>query len=358
MAKFGPNTQASSVAFAGGPVLVEIASSSLPSGAKMGVLKLQVDVDAGDGRTPYIFSMDADDGRFVTIDISSAIRSALASFAYTTDWITQGNSLQYPKASYGLTVWEEYMLNGEMYETAKLTYQGTGTAILGGLSEFDRFSVIATPDQVISKLKFFTRKPSGDVCRQGEKVLVSKYADGVVNASVYSTDGLSGKQSLGGWDVTVLPASDYIKQFLFVNSLGVMENTSAMMREALTYGVDSETYSLNMSPAYRANASIITQKTAPRGKFQMSSGFVNRYWADWWTTEFLCSPQHWMLYGKGRKVNPSDGSVSEFDLWIPCAVSSANDSVQIYNRAKQELPHIDFNVELALDGSARNGLKF
>lgn len=357
MAAFGPNTQIFDLAFAGGPIIVEVGSTGVPSGAKMVMLKLQVDTETDEGRDVFLFSMDADGGNILSIDISSAVRSALSAFRYTSDLAAGATATTYPKASYGLTVWDEYMQDGEVYETAKVTYQGRGTAILGSLSEFDRFSLIGTPDELIKNLDFFTRKPAGDVCQQGEKVLVSKFVDGTVTTYKYATDNLTGKQTLGGWEVTVLPASAHRRQFLFVNSLGVLENVSAVMRESLTYDVESETFSLHTSPSYQASASIMTQKNAPRAKWEMSSGFVGRDWAEWWASEFLCASQHWMLYGKGNRINPAEGEDAEFDLWLPCAVSPANKSVQIYDRAKQQLPHIDFNVEVAVSGSIRSRLR-
>jgi hypothetical protein len=67
----------------------------------------------------------------------------------------------------------------------------------------------------------------------------------------------------------------------------------------------------------------------------MSSGYVTREWAEWWAKEFLKAHQWWMLY---------EGS------YVPVVVKEAKKSNGIYDRSKQQMPHIDFTVTLALEG--------
>ena len=67
----------------------------------------------------------------------------------------------------------------------------------------------------------------------------------------------------------------------------------------------------------------------------MSSGHQTREWAEWWTLEFLKARQWWMRY---------QGS------FVPVTVEPAKKSTNIYDRAKQQMPSVEFTVTLALEG--------
>ena len=72
-----------------------------------------------------------------------------------------------------------------------------------------------------------------------------------------------------------------------------------------------------------------------RRSWGMSSGYQTRDWAEWWTLEFLMAKQWWMLY-KGR--------------YVPVIVEASKKSIDIYDKTKQQMPHVDFTVTLALEG--------
>lgn len=72
----------------------------------------------------------------------------------------------------------------------------------------------------------------------------------------------------------------------------------------------------------------------------MSSGYQTREWAEWWTLEFLMAKQWWMRY-------PTDDANGTF---VPVIVEAEKKSMNIYDRVKQQMPHVDFTVTLALEG--------
>ena len=67
----------------------------------------------------------------------------------------------------------------------------------------------------------------------------------------------------------------------------------------------------------------------------MSSGYQTREWAEWWAMEFLMARQWWM------RLN---------NMFLPVTVTPAQSDTGIYDRSKQQMPHVDFLVKLALEG--------
>ena len=79
-----------------------------------------------------------------------------------------------------------------------------------------------------------------------------------------------------------------------------------------------------------------------RRSWQMSSGYVTREWAEWWAMEFLGGKrkQWWMRY----PIGDASGT------YVPVIVTPAKQDISIYDRSKQQTPHVDFTVTLALEG--------
>jgi hypothetical protein len=80
-----------------------------------------------------------------------------------------------------------------------------------------------------------------------------------------------------------------------------------------------------------------------RRSWQMSSGYVTREWAEWWATEFIGGKRKrwWMLWQGPGLATPR---------YVPVVVEPAKKSINIYDRAKQQLASVDFTVTLALEG--------
>jgi hypothetical protein len=70
----------------------------------------------------------------------------------------------------------------------------------------------------------------------------------------------------------------------------------------------------------------------------MSSGFVNREWAEWWLTEFVVTRKAWM-YDNGT--------------YIPDAIIP-EETNKLYDRAKPGLISVNFSVRYGFSGSTLN----
>lgn len=337
-AHFGSNSFPAEFNFIENPVIVHVSPSgfSFPAESTFRQIVIQVEVHStwDEKDSVYYFHVDASEPVDLSVDISSALRGAMKG------WYPDAESLNvssdsafdctYPYATFSVYMWEKYMHEGVIVDDEQNKTSRVGAhAYYGGLSGYELMTIKEHAANFTQGM-FFTRKPKyGELHATGDISTSS-----VLDAGVVRTHG------------EVLLEGDFekgeLQQFLFVNSLGVLETVSAFSRESLAYGIESETKNLASAPSYFAKPNRTTHKTGGRGKLAMSSGFVTRDWADWWTTEFLMAKKYWMLY---------DG------CWLPVTVTPADDESTVYNKAEQRIPHVDFDVEIAVEGSIRNRVR-
>lgn len=327
--QFGANSYPTEFNFADNPIIVNAqwANQDFPEETSFKQIIVEVIASSsysGAERT-FNFYLDASEGVTASVDIASAVRSAMASWQPEAEYINvnQADSYTYETGLFAVKLYTRYMKDGEIYVIAGASRTST-YAFYGGLSEYD----LGTTDQHIAdkgvESLTFTRKPAtGEWKAKGDLI---------------STSGLD--KAMVKTEFTVNTDShisqDETRQFLFVNSLGVFETVTAWCNEALSYNIESQRMNQGQAPSYFSKAKRSIRKTGGRAVLKMSSGHVNREWADWWTTEFLMAKRYWMAMN-GR--------------WVPVTIAPSDDELLIYDKAEHQLPHIDFDVELALGGS-------
>lgn len=348
--------------FVGNPIIVEAVNKTNVSDSSMHqtVIEVIAPLPSSVGETitaDYTFECETTPGGTVSVDISSALRAILEPKEWNPLIWAEGYTISYPTAEFAVRVYDRYMYDGAIYDGDKSFYPtdaGSGAgygahAFLGKLSDLERYILSNHPDDFYEYLTFSRKPTSGERWGVGDLQLTSKYNSSTkkVESTVHRiTD-----------DEATLPTGH--RQFLFVNSMGVYETVSAVMRESLSYTMESTVHSLAQGPTYKGSPSLSTHKTSPRATLQMSSGYTTREWADWWTTEFLTAKHCWVkmgLNGMIKQVTNEDGTVADISLnrdayWIPCTVTPADEETLIFNRAEQRLPHVNFDVKLALSGS-------
>lgn len=339
------------------PIIVGVTNFEFQPNSSFRQAVIEVEVTptySGASVSKYRFYTDATAGIPIRMDISTALRGAMCEWQPDISAYTSKDAIySYPYATFTVRVYEKYLLDGTVYED--LGAERTGAyAYYGGLTEYERlifekhaadiFVDENNPSQV------WTRKPNsksnGEIIETGfyRSYYSFNYTNRRFQTRIYQTTSENeGKenQDAGGY-FWQLPVSGERRQFAFVNSLGVIETIMAQSRESLSYDIESNTKSLVSTPQYKPNPNITTHKTGGRNKWQMSSGKVNREWADWWVTEFLMAKKYWMLHS---------------GMWLPVVVTPADDSMEIYNRSENNLPHVDFDVQLAVKGSITNLIK-
>lgn len=107
------------------------------------------------------------------------------------------------------------------------------------------------------------------------------------------------------------------------------------MLEAMNIAVDTQQYARVERPVFKPSRSLMAISNGGRRSWAMSSGGQTREWADWWVQEFLMSRQWWMRDGNS---------------YVPVIVEPQKKDIGIYDRSKQQMPHVDFTVTMALEG--------
>lgn len=240
---------------------------------------------------------------------------------------------------------------GQEYESSQESY-----GLLGGWTELERYTGVGQPN-IESMIGYIggraavlaSTKPTETPEKIGEKSIVSEgmitYQDAqtagspVIHRQIfhpYKEEGfIASSFTVNGHTYVRDADHDYV-DFLFINSRGAMESCSATMLKALNIKVDSQVYAHTERPTFIPSRSLLTlQLGGPRRDWLMSSGYQTREWAEWWTCEFLRARRCWMLVD---------------DLYLPVTIEPAKNAVSIFDQTKQELPHIDFTVTLALEG--------
>ena len=199
-----------------------------------------------------------------------------------------------------------------------------------------------TAEYLISTYKLFTRKPSGAyLWVKGEIGCLSTYINNAVQTQGYDVSTMeSGENALQlngrTFPVFVVEDDGKYQLFQFVNSLGVVENIAARTLESLSYTTETEELNrIGKSSFALSMEKRMAYKSAPYAGIKMSSGPVNRLWADWWANEFLLSEKVW-LRRNGK--------------WLPVMIKP-EDSNSIYSRSEPGLLHVDFTVKPVFSGS-------
>lgn len=325
----GGNSFPSAFNFIENPIIVNVSYSGFPSDStfRQVVVNVSVTPTYDNELREYTFHADASSGSSVAVDVSSALRGAMNGWSPDESLVKDGSTVLYEYAAFTVTVSGKYMQDGEVVEVGGQTSQ-TSYAYYGGLNNYELFVESRHVEDWHASLDF-SRKPSDELKADGDLVSESSFVGSQVRTSFTASSHPNINHS-------------FTRQFLFINSLGVFETCTAVCMESLSYGIESETKNLASAPAYFSKPNRTTHKTGGRGVMKMSSGTVSRAWADWWVTEFLMAKKYWMFY---------DGR------WLPVTVTPVDDETLVYDNSEQRLPHVDFEVEIAVEGSVLNRVR-
>ena len=294
---------------------------------------------------------DFDYGKEVAAAIDAkASTSASSSFRAETDEVDFFD--EHPGVrkyrSYSLEVLTEYLdsTDNEFTQSPSVTLDGCRCAI-GGFTEWERYILPTNRDADVSYREHSntrngdaSTKPTESPELVGRSSITSWVdVENTGTTSVFypanATVDTSTQSSTSAHAPLVLRDSIDYQDFLFVNRRGAVETCSGRTKESMDIDVQSQQYSRVERPSFRPTRSLMAIATGGRRSWQMSSGYVTREWAEWWALEFLKGRRHWMLY-QGR--------------YVPVTIKPAKNSVSIYDKSKQQMPHVDFTVTLGLEG--------
>lgn len=325
----------------GSPIIVAVTADSPGSKATFHRLKLVVKaaLQSNTDYEDYVLSWPATDGEVIEFDISSALRSELKEHEYSA----LAAQAYMPYVKYTLQAYDEWMIDGIIYEEQNVRDYGSYLFALGGaFTEVERY--LSNTSKNVTK---FSRKPeSGEVCNLGDIYLSSAppsspitFASQLENGPLVEVFNLNEKGAK-----TIHNRKIYVEDnpnrwlFQFINGLGVIETASCLTLESLQYEFQNERNVLNSFRKFKPSATRSMSRYTSGQVYEMSTGPVNRDWADWWCNEFLCCPASWVKIG---------------DNWFPCTIEP-EDEVDIYDRTEEDLISITFTMRQDFSGGFRN----
>lgn len=375
--------------FADSPVVIDISDLYWGDTVTSPFTIVRVEV-LYDGNVVGDFRADTGGQTSISFDISSALRAIWSDFDFTKE-VAAANSAKasssvsdtftavdddkdFLTANPGVRKYREYILHiyteylasddGGVFTTTSYGPFDGGRCAIGWLTEWERKKAIEDKgDKANADASYrehtgvrngdASTKPVSSPERVGSRSITSwvDVSNGGTKTIFYPATYNNGHgqsddvtDSASGWTghaPLVLRDSQPYVDFLFVNRRGAVETCSGLMFESGNISVGSQQYSRVERPRFMPGRSLMSiRQGGPRRDWAMSSGYVTREWAEWWTMEFLQARQWWMRY----PIGDAAGS------YVPVVVEPAKKSVSIYDRSKQQQPHVDFTVTLALEG--------
>lgn len=338
--------------FSGSPVVIDIDGLEWNSNSPFNIVRVNVMYG---GKMVGDFHADTGGQTAISFDIESALQSIWADYDFASEVSNataaltatsgEGQSATREYRRYSIQLSTEYLdsHDNEFTSTESQTFDG-GSCMIGALTEWERYNIANKENADASHLEGTnmrngdaSTKPTSSLERVG-RLSITSWVDlgdaGTTSTFFPSTASPTADDKTQHAPLVLRDTIDY-QDFLFVNRRGAVETASALMKEALDISAEAKRYNRVERPTFKPSRSLLSIPSGGRRSWEMSSGYVSREWAEWWTEEFLHGQRHWMLLDK---------------MYVPVIVEPAKKSVSIYDRSKQQLAHVDFTVTLALEG--------
>lgn len=359
--------QPESVSFSGDPIVVQVRSSLTGKTFLRVRAVCKVSVTGNMQLVSYSeeYSCDvATDGTAV-FNVGHTVKTALRKYM---KWSVSGKTVTQSvyKAQFTVSFREVYLQDMQEVVGDEVV-SDTAVAIPGALSEFERMNPVYTGTvDLLGSGRILSRKPDGERIPEGTDLYIPAVNVGGTSLSYYwEQNGKKTERSMetggvlvpasavinsdgiqeGAFTVGIaqgdvsrkyrVPGTKNARNFLFVNGFGLIESVSAFSLEKKSYETESELYVIpsEVNAGYRSN--VVSMAKNPYASLELSSGFVDREWTDWWINEFLVSEMVWMQQG---------------DVFLPVAVVPAETSV-LYDRNEPGLSSVEFTVRFSFSGS-------
>ncbi len=352
--------------FCDSPVVIAVNGLEWPDTSPFNVVR--VEVIYGD-KVVGEFKDDTGGQTSTSFDISSALRAIWSDFDYGKEVAaaksaaaSAGSSAFAPSGDgyqkgvrryreYFLRVHTEYLSGDGVFTTTDSDEITGGRCAIGGFTEWERSTIPSKEAADVSyreheNLRYgdASTKPTDTPERVGSMSptsWVDVQRDGT-QCVYYPVNAQQAADQQGRHAPIVLRDSQPYVDFLFLNRRGAVETCSGQTLESMGINVKMTQYSRTERPSFNPVRSLMAIGQDGRRSWQMSSGYVTREWAEWWALEFLGGKrkQWWMRY----PIGDANGT------YVPVIVEPAKQNISIYDRSKQNMPHVDFTVTLALEG--------
>lgn len=335
--------------FAGNPITLTITPSvaTKPSFHRV-IVEVNFD-NGGSYETNKLTIPVTTEGRDVSLDISSAIRIPLDSYAYAATPST------YPVVSWYVKAYDEYMdSNGKVHtNVGEVYYPADGSknagstdlrCIAGAFSDMERLKSGAT-----KAVTLLSCKPTAthEIAVVGESfVYPVSYSAGQSLASSSSLTAPASKeqaitkegaQSIQGHPVYALPSSeaDNRSTFRFINRFGCLESISVPKSYSQKLNVETTQYTKSIQETFNQFSRAAIKKQNDRESWLYQSDPLTEEWLQWYLHEFLMSEHLWM------KVKGT---------WLPCTIAM-EDEITIKDNTTQNMYSVSFTAKLGINGN-------
>lgn len=329
--------------FAGSPVVITVSGLEWPDSSPFTIVRVEVKYG---GKTVGDFRADTGGQTSAVFDISSALRAIWSDYNFDSEVSAAGSKSSASRGfrSYSLVVHTEYLASDGKYTSTDSGEIGGGSCAIGWLTEWERSNVGSKENADVShwegtntRYGDASTKPTDTPERVGSTSITS-YVDlsaGGTSSRFFAVGATGGPP--------VLRDSQPYVDFIFLNRRGAVETCSGMTKESMSINASMQQYSRTERPSFIPSRSLMAIGSDGRRSWQMSSGYVTREWADWWAMEFLGGKQKrwWMLWQGPGLSSPR---------YVPVIVKAAKSDTTVYDLSKQQMPHVDFTVTLALEG--------
>lgn len=334
--------------FAGNPITFTITPSvaTKPSFHRV-IVEVHFDDGTGSYETNKLTIPVTTEGRYVSLDISSALRIPLDNYEYTAIPTT------YPVVSWYIKAYDEYMDNngevhtnvGEVYYPQKPVSGGSTNlrCIAGAFSDIERLK-----SGVTKAVTLLSCKPTAthEIAVVGESFIypVSYSAAQNLASSSSLTAPASreqeitkeGAQSIQGHPIYALPSleADTRTTFRFINRFGCLESISVPKSYSQKMSVESTQYTKSIQETFNQFSRAAIKKQNDRESWLYQSDPLTKEWQQWYLHEFLMSEHVWL------KAN---------DTWLPCTIS-LEDEITIKDETTKNMYSVSFTATLGING--------
>ena len=348
--------------FAGSPVVIDISGlrwseEGQPVTSPFTIVRVEVVYDS---KVVGEFKDDTGGQPTATFDISSALQAIWAGETFQDEISDARDAANGSSPSelwvraykpYSLKVYTEYLSSDGVFTTTDSDEISGGRCAIGGFTERERSTIPSKEAADVSyreheNLRYgdASTKPTDTPERVGSMSITSwvDVQSAGTQSVFYPASAQPAADSQTNHAPLVLRDNVPYVDFLFLNRRGAVETCSGQTLESMGINVKVTQYSRTERPSFNPVRSLMAIGQDGRRSWQMSSGYVTREWAEWWALEFLGGKrkQWWMRY----PIGDPNGT------YVPVIVEPSKQNISIYDRAKQNMAHVDFTVTLALEG--------
>lgn len=327
-------------AFAKSPIIYEVTAQSLTGDITFHLVKMKVTATISNEptATDYEMEQNSDSGEVHSFNISSALSALIDNYEFTAV-----PPAEYPYIQFHISVWDEYMKDGQLFNNVGIINDNGGCALFGAFSDYERYTSGLT--RTITNM---SSKPTStpEILEAGETFIKPKTLAGATLLNITAgpqsvqypitidTNNPEGMRVIDGVNVYVRNPSIDRYQFRFINRFGVMESIAVNSLVSIQTAITSTKSTLAQLNVFNDVARGMIRKSNDIEEWKLSSGPVDKNWQQWFIHEFMMSSWVWIYYR---------------DTWVRCHVKPG-ENVSGYNGYDGNPLTADFSIELDITG--------